>query len=104
MSEDTKNIVKEVAAGINRYFGSTIQSGMGIIEDRFKFMRWERQLKLIDRANQILKDRGLDFPSREIPQKFLLPYIDASSLEEESYLQDKWAHILANAADENSAV
>lgn len=104
MSKEGTELVKAIAAGINRYFGCAIEQGVGILEDRFRFMRWERQLKLMDRANKILDERGLESPSCEIPQKFLLPYLEASTLEEEESLQEKWAYLLANAADANCTV
>lgn len=104
MVESRKEIVKVLAEGINRYFGSSIEQGMGMLEVHLRFKRWERQLKLFDRAGRVLEERGKLSPSREIPQKFLLPYLEASSLEEDQELQDRWAYLLANAADADCPV
>lgn len=99
-----KEIVKEMAGFVHRYFGGTIEQGMGIIEDRLRFSRWERQQRLFKKATDILQERGLHEPTRIIPQKFMLPLLDASVLEENDELQDKWSILLANSADDNCQI
>lgn len=104
MSGDNKKTVTIIANYVNQYFGGTIEQGMGIIEDKLRFSRWERQLRLFDKANSILKEHGLNAPTRHIPQKFMLPLLEAATLEEDNFLQDKWAQLLANAADDTHEV
>lgn len=69
-----------------------------------KFRRWENHLKLYDRAEKLLRERGLDGPSREVPAKFALPLVTYATLEEDEELQDIWAQMLANAPDASSNI
>jgi hypothetical protein len=92
---------KVIAEFVSKYFGGTLEQGMGIVEDKLAFMRWERKLRLIDRSKEILKERGIDEPTKSIPYKFSVPLLEAATLEEDNYLQDKWALLLANAVDSN---
>ncbi len=62
-------------------------------------MRWERQLRLMQRADQMLKEIGLTQPTRHIPLKLAIPLLEAASLEDDDYLQDLWAKLLVNAAN-----
>ena len=75
---------------------------MGIVEDKLKYLRWERQKRLQERANQFLAERGLSQPSRNVPLQVIIPLIQGGSLEEDDSLQDRWAALLVNAADASS--
>src|SRR5580700_9241538 len=70
--------------------------------DRLEIWKATRQLRLADRWMAMLRDRGLDSPTRPIPPAFLLPLIEHASLEGDDDLQDVWATMLANAADRDS--
>lgn len=89
---------------ISEYIGGSLETAFGIIEDKFKYIRWERQIRLMLRANEFLKKEGLKSPNREIPIKFAVSLLQASSLEDDDYLQDLWAKLLVNAANKNSKV
>lgn len=89
---------------IAKYTAGSLESAMGILEDKLKFMRWERQIRLIDRADEILQKRGLNKPIKAIPLKLAIPLFEAASLEEDDYLQDLWINLLVNAADEESGM
>ena len=89
---------------ISRYVAGPIQQGMGIFEDKLKYMRWERQVRLMQRAEQLLLEAGLTRPTRAIPLKLAVPLLEAASLEDDDYLQDLWARLLVNAANGSSHV
>ena len=93
---------RELGGFIAKYTGGPLAQAMGIVEDRLKYMRWERQIRLMDRANTFLRDRGLDAPNRNIPLQTAIPLLESASLAENDELQDRWAMLLANAADINS--
>ncbi|EMP57099.1 hypothetical protein MSNKSG1_02349 [Marinobacter santoriniensis NKSG1] len=80
--------------------GVPMATALGIVDDKLRYIRWERQLKLIDKANAKLAQRGLYRPTRALPLQFAMPLVEAAALEEDDYLQDLWATVLANAADE----
>jgi hypothetical protein len=89
---------------ISRYVAGSIEQGMGIFEDKLKYMRWERQVRLMQRADQLLLEAGLTRPTRAIPLKLAVPLLEAASLEDDDYLQDLWARLLVNAANGGSHV
>ena len=87
---------------ISRYLAGSIEQGMGIFEDKLKYMRWERQVRLMQRAEQIQIESGWTEPNRAIPLKLAVPLLEAASLEDDDYLQDLWARLLVNAANGHS--
>ncbi len=64
-------------------------------------MRWERQHRLIEKAHEFLGERGYQFPVNQLPPKLAIPILQNASLEENNFLQDKWASLLVNASDPN---
>ncbi|MDP4075171.1 Abi-alpha family protein [Acidovorax sp. A1169] len=89
---------------VSTYIAGSLEQGMGIFEDKLKFMRWERQLRMMKRANQLQEEAGLDAPTRPIPLKFAIPLLEGASLEDDDSLQDMWAKLLVNAANKDSGV
>ncbi|PSF10796.1 Abi-alpha family protein [Marinobacter shengliensis] len=84
--------------------GVPIATAVGIFEDKLRYIRWENQVRLIDKANEKLAQRGLSAPSRTLSLQFAVPLVEAASLEEDDYLKDMWATVLVNAADETVEV
>ena len=95
---------RAVGGFIAKYINSPLEQAMGIVEDRLKYLRWERAIRLGQRADEFLKSQGLSAPSRPIPMKIAIPIMVEGSLEEDDKLQDIWAQLLANAADKDSGV
>lgn len=55
------------------------------------------QIRLLERAQDHLREAGRD--PREVEWNVLFPLLDAGSLEEDPDMADRWAALLANAAD-----
>src|SRR5712692_9184762 len=124
MSEEIKAIVETAKAGqeiaktagkaidvgekfgqfVARIISGPLEQASGIIEDKLKYLRWERQLRLMRRAEDFMQEVGLSSPSRAIPLKFAIPLLQGASLEDDDELQDLWAKLLVNAADANSRI
>lgn len=110
----TQEVAKTTGKGIDaaRNFGGFVSKFIsppaeqlsGMITDKLRFMRWERLLRLMTRANEILAERGLSAPDREVPVGLLLPLVERATLEDNDYLQDRWAALLANAGTSACAV
>ena len=90
---------REFGGFIAKYAGHSLEQAMGLVEDKFRYMRWERQVRLVERAAAFLKERGLPAPSRTVPLQVMIPLIQAGSIEEDDWMQDRWAALLVNAAD-----
>ena len=97
-------IVEKFGTFVSRFLGGPLEQVSGIIEDQLKYKRWERQERLVDRANHFIADRGSPMQFRPVPLNVAIPIFEAASLEEDDDLQDLWARLLVNAADAESDV
>lgn len=75
---------------------------VGMAEDQFAVWRAKRRIRLAERFQDFLHQRGLEAPTRAVAPSFLVPLIERASIEEDDRLQDVWAMMLANAADADS--
>ena len=75
------------------------ESMIAILTDRLRFVRWERQLRLLDKVQEIIVERGLKGQLTPIPPKLALPIIEHATLEEDDSLQDLWARLLVEAGN-----
>lgn len=92
---------REAGGFIARFVSGPLEQGIGIFEDRLKYMRWERQVRYMQRAQEFLRLAGLSSPTRPVPLKLAIPLIQGATLEEDDNLQDRWAALLVNAANAN---
>lgn len=87
----------EFGGFISRFIAPAAEQLSGIVTDKLRYMRWESQLQLRRRAQRFLEANGLSHPDQTIPLKFLAPLVEHATLEDDEYLRDKWAALLANA-------
>lgn len=83
-----------------RVFKEPAEQVSGIIGDRLRLYRWERQSAYVDKVNSLLKAKGIH-ETRAVSPKFALPVLEGASLEEDDNLQQLWANLMANALDPN---
>jgi len=95
---------REAGRFISRFIGGPLEQGMGIFEDRLRYMRWERQVRLMRRSEEVLRNLGINGPTRPVPMKIAIPLFQAASMEENDSLQDRWVNLLVNAANKDSGV
>lgn len=89
---------------IAEYIKGSLEQGFGIFEDKLRYIRWERRMRLMDRATQFLHARGLKHPTRPVPMNIAIPILQLGSMEEDDELQDLWARLLVNAGDAGSGI
>jgi hypothetical protein len=70
--------------------------------DSIKAWRFKRQLRLLQKLKEYLDVAGIT--PKQIPIKLLVPALNYATLEEDNTLQDRWAMLLANAADPKSEI
>ncbi len=92
------DVGQQFAGFISRFVSGSLEQGMGIVKDKLQYMRWERQMRLMQRANQYLEELGVGAPTKAVPLKFAVPLFQAASLEDDNFLQDKWAKLLVNSS------
>ena len=95
---------REFGGFVSRYISGPLEQGMGIFEDKLKYMRWERQLRLMQKASEYMKSIGIEAPTKPIPLKLAVPLLEAASLEDDDYLQDLWAKLLVNSSIEGGPI
>ncbi len=78
-----------------------IEQGLGIFEDKLKYLRWENQIRLMLRAEEFINEIGLKGVQRAIPLKFAVPLLQGAAMEDDHSLQDMWAKLLVNAIRED---
>ena len=111
--EETAQAVKEVAKAtgqaiktvdrLGRFFatvmGESIDATCGMLSDTLKYKRWERQIKLVEKAERLIDDKDLSNRSIPISPKLALPVFQNASLEEDELLHDLYAKLLVTAID-----
>lgn len=88
-----------LGAFVARFISGPLEQGMGIVHDKLSYMRWERQLRLMVRVEEVMRELGMEAPTRPVPIKVAIPLLQAASLEDDNELQDLWVKLLVNAAD-----
>lgn len=104
--ELAKEAIKESFQAAKEFAGKLInpglQEGGGIIQDTVKFWRFKNQVNILLKAKKFLEEKGMN-PKMVLP-KTLVPLLENGSLEEDDEMQDRWASLLATAADPNSRI
>lgn len=96
---ETSGKAIDATTGLAKIFKGPVAELVGCLEDTFKYLRWERRQALIDKAEAIMRARGLAAPTRRLPLPFAVPLLTAAMLEEDDELQQMWARLLVNAGD-----
>ena len=72
------------------------------MEDALKVRRFSRQLKLFERVQKLIADAG--FEPQQVKDSISIPLLTAATLQDDESLQQKWACLLANAANPAAVV
>lgn len=110
IEEVAKTAGKGIDAGVKiggfiaKFISGPLEQGMGIFEDKLKYIRWERQVRLMKRSEEFMLHIGISKPTKSIPLKFAVPLFQAATLEDNDYLQDLWAILLVNSSSKESNV
>lgn len=91
-----KQILDKTEKLLNTLLGEGFHEIGGIFGDKMRLKRLENQIKILDKANQIMEKNGKK--PHQINLKTLVPLLEKSSLEEDDNLQTKWANLISNIA------
>lgn len=92
---------EKLGSFVSRIIGEPIDEVVGMLTDRLKFMRWQRQIRLTERARELIREKDIQGELKTVSPKIALPIIENASLEENDELQDLWAYLIASAVDPN---
>jgi hypothetical protein len=84
---------------IGKLVNPALEEGGGLIKDNIAYWRFRNQINLSIKAKKFLEDKGIS-PKKVLP-KTLISILENGSLEEDDYMQNKWASLLANASNPN---
>lgn len=91
----------DIASGMGEFLAPLVQGSLtqiaGMFEDKLKYMRWERQLRLIECSKEKLIALGIEEIEKPLPLKYAIPILQGATLEEDNDLQDLWINLLVNA-------
>lgn len=90
-------VTKEATAEFKRLI-SPLCEGAELLSDKIRFYRFRSALLALREAKRLAKESDIDF--KNVPIKFLVPFLENCSLEDEdSELINLWANLLTSAAD-----
>ncbi len=95
---------REAGGFIAKYIDGPLEQASAIWTEKLRYVRWERQIDFMQRANAKLAALGMSQPTRPIPLKIAIPLLQEGAMEEDDYLQDRWTNLLVNAANSNSGI
>lgn len=95
ITKGAKQIVAEARGFLSKLAGPAAEEAGLLFQDRVKLLRFQNQLKILQRAQQMLRNSGLT-PSA-VPFRTLAPILEGAALEDDPVLSEKWACLLANA-------
>jgi hypothetical protein len=98
------NAGREMGGFVSRFISDPLEQAVGIVEDKLKYIRWERQQRLIRRSEEFMREQGLTKPNKPIPLKNAVPLLEYATLEEDDNLQDMWARLLVNGTNESTGI
>lgn len=105
MNDDEKELVKIGAEAavrpfgdlLQRLFGGAVDEIGGMWQDSLRLRRVKRLSKIYRKVQMIVDTEK--FEPRRLPEALSLPLLQAASLQEDESLQEKWAALLASAAN-----
>ena len=112
MDKSTKEIAKatnkvlevteKVGGFLTTVLGDACKEIGASVHDWAKLYRYKNLLKISDRVQEIHKKRKLEGKSIPVKPSIGIPMLEAASIVEDEYLQQKWAALISNATDPNN--
>lgn len=97
-----KQLLDKGEAVMKKLFAPSFEELGGLLADQVKMRRFKNQLKIFERAQELLKEKNLN--PKQVSLKVLAPLIEYSSYEEDENLQEKWARITVNILENNEDI
>ena len=91
--------VRDFGGWFGKHLDGPVGEVAGMLQDRLKFARAARVIRLAERFKFALDASGRPVTIQSLPTNFSLQILEEGSMEEDDELQDVWARLLANACD-----
>jgi hypothetical protein len=89
--------IEEGKGLLNKLLGPAFDEAGAIIGERMRVFRLQQQVELLRKTSRILDEAGIT--PKTIKMNVLFPLLDVAALEEDEDMRDRWASLLASAAD-----
>ncbi|MCY4426442.1 MAG: Abi-alpha family protein [Halieaceae bacterium] len=83
---------------VAKFVAGPLEQSVGIFEDQLRFARFKRQLRLMEKVNELMADVCGNKQIKPLELKLAIPLFQAASLEDDDDLQDIWARLLVNSS------
>ncbi|MEW5761093.1 MAG: Abi-alpha family protein [Candidatus Thermoplasmatota archaeon] len=100
--EGIKAVVDTAKGFLEKLVGPPLEELGGLLADQVRFYRFKNQVKILLKAHKFLGEAGIN--PRRVSLKTLVPILEEGALEEDESMSDRWASLLATAADPNSKI
>ena len=95
--EIPKELSKDIFKFVQQLLGPVAEAS-DFLTDKIRFHRWKSALNTLIRASEIIKENNMSVS--EVPVKFLVPFLEKCSLEnDDSPLVEQWAQLLVSATN-----
>ena len=91
-----EDVPRDTLAFVQQILGPVAEAS-DFLSDRIRFFRWKTAINTLERAKQISRNSSLS--PNPVPVKFLVPFLEKCSLEDDAYLIEKWAALLASTSE-----
>ena len=100
LPESAADALKELVGLATKLLGPGVEATGEIIADRLRLLRFQLQVRLLRKAEEIAQAEG--FPRKAINGKVLFSLLQAADLEDNNDMQERWASLLASAINANN--
>lgn len=101
VKEGIKETIKQSFDKASKFLGKIVNpplEELGLLaKDTVKYWRFKNQVNILLKAEKFLEDKNI--APKKIPLKTIVPLLENGSLEEDDFMQTKWAALLANTID-----
>lgn len=100
MSEEIVPIPVGLIEFAQRLFGPSVDQAGLILGDWARLWRAKNLLSIKERMDRILQEKGFDpRAARHLSLSVGLPLMERASYQDDPYLQERWAYLIANSLD-----
>lgn len=100
-STELANLEEAGTAFVSRITGAPATELGEWFADQVRYWRFKSQLRILDKAREQCEQAGIS--PQTVKPNVLVPLLESASLEDDDSLVDRWAALLANAANEETA-
>lgn len=102
LAKGAEAAVEQVGKAVSKVTGSPAGEFGELLKDHIRFRRAKNLVKFYLKYQKIVEEAGID--QREVPFRLWFPTFESASIEEDESMQERWAALLANAANPGAEV